>query len=86
MEATDWRVGCHEEPMVTFLFLAPTLAHPGDSRAHVVDPFCIEGAFFQIKMTPNQITMTAYEEDPFLIIFLRFDLNSLIGIKSGNLG
>jgi hypothetical protein len=46
----------------------------------------IEGAFFQIKMTPNQITMTAYEEDPFLIIFLRFDSNSLIGIKSGNLG
>jgi hypothetical protein len=48
--------------------------------------FYIEGAFFQIKMTPNQIAMTAYEEDPFLIIFLRFDLNSLIGIKSGNLG
>jgi hypothetical protein len=44
------------------------------------------GVFFQIKMTPNQITITAYEEDPFLIIFLRFDSNSLIGIKSGNLG
>jgi hypothetical protein len=44
------------------------------------------GGIFQIKMTPNQITMTAYEEDPFLIIFLRFDSNSLIGIKSGNFG
>jgi hypothetical protein len=37
----------------------------------------IEGACFQIKMTPNQIIMTAYEEDAFLIIFLRFDSNSL---------
>jgi hypothetical protein len=46
----------------------------------------IEGAIFQIKMTPNQIIMTAYEEDPFLIFFLRFDSNSLIRIKSGNLG
>jgi hypothetical protein len=46
----------------------------------------IEGAFFQIKMTPNQITMTAYEEDAFLIIFLRFDSNSLTRIKSANLG
>ncbi len=49
-------------------------------------PFHIEGAFFQIKMTPNQIIMTAYEEDAFLIIFLRFDSNSLTRIKSANLG
>jgi hypothetical protein len=38
----------------------------------------IEGAFFQIKMTPNQIRMTGYEEDAFLIFFFRFDLNSPI--------
>jgi len=30
----------------------------------------IEGAFFQIKMTQNQIKMTPLEEDPFLIFFL----------------
>jgi hypothetical protein len=50
-----------------------------------LDPL-IKGAFFQIKMTPNQIIMTAYEEDAFLIIFLRFDSNSLTRIKSANLG
>jgi hypothetical protein len=43
-----------------------------------IHPNCIEGAFFQIKMTPNQIRMTGYEEDAFLIFFFRFDLNSPI--------
>jgi hypothetical protein len=51
-----------------------------------IEAHYIEGAFFQIKMTPNQIIMTAYEEDAFLIIFLRFDSNSLTRIKSANLG
>ena len=49
-------------------------------------PRNIEGAFFQIKMTPNQIRMTGYEEDAFLIFFFRFDSNSPIRIKSANLG
>ena len=83
-DARSGEPGAHLEDIAADLVQmvrSTTADRPARRERRPLDRCGRQGAFFQIKMTPNQIRMTGYEEDAFLIFFFRFDSNSPIRVK-----
>jgi len=68
---------------VDFDFLFPGVQNALEDQDFI--GWNIEGPFFQIKITPNQIQIKHSRSDAFLIIFFRFDSDLPIWIESADL-